>query len=220
MEIPKIGEWTFENKEIADNFDKHVREQLPWYDLVSGAVAHICRHYLPENGILYDIGASTGNLSVILSEIIERRNINVVAIEPSMAMIKEYKGKGKIISERAEDHNYINFDVAIMFLTMMFIPVRLRTDLLNKLRRKCNYGGVIIIVDKISDCNGYSSTIMHRLTLAGKIATGTSPNEIIKKELSLCGVQRPINKDLVHDAFQFFRFGEFAGWLIEKNIHS
>ena len=30
MKVPKI--WTFENKEVANDFDNHVREQLPWYD--------------------------------------------------------------------------------------------------------------------------------------------------------------------------------------------
>ena len=31
MEIPK--EWTFENASVAQSFNQHVREQLPWYDL-------------------------------------------------------------------------------------------------------------------------------------------------------------------------------------------
>ena len=37
MDIPK--EWTFENASVAQSFNQHVREQLPWYDLVTGAVA-------------------------------------------------------------------------------------------------------------------------------------------------------------------------------------
>ena len=56
MDIPR--EWTFENTDVASGFDRHVREQLPWYDLVTGAVAHIARHYIPKDGLVYDIGAS------------------------------------------------------------------------------------------------------------------------------------------------------------------
>lgn len=44
MKIPR--EWTFENTSVASAFDKHVREQLPWYDMVTGALAHIARHYI------------------------------------------------------------------------------------------------------------------------------------------------------------------------------
>ena len=42
MKIPR--EWTFESTSVASTFDKHVREQLLWYDMVIGAVAHIARH--------------------------------------------------------------------------------------------------------------------------------------------------------------------------------
>ncbi len=36
--IPK--EWTFHSDTVADKFDRHVREQLSWYDLATQAVAH------------------------------------------------------------------------------------------------------------------------------------------------------------------------------------
>ena len=41
MKIPKT--WTFENKEVANDFDNHVREQLPWYDFITQSVIHIAR---------------------------------------------------------------------------------------------------------------------------------------------------------------------------------
>ena len=41
MEIPKLGQWTFESENIAKSFDAHVREQLPFYDIVTNAVVHI-----------------------------------------------------------------------------------------------------------------------------------------------------------------------------------
>jgi hypothetical protein len=39
--IPK--EWTFHSDAVADKFDRHVREQLPWFDLAAQAVAHFAR---------------------------------------------------------------------------------------------------------------------------------------------------------------------------------
>ena len=62
MQIPSEGSWSFDADGIADAFDDHVREQLPWYDLATDALIHIARHYIPEGGIVYDIGASTGNM--------------------------------------------------------------------------------------------------------------------------------------------------------------
>ena len=87
MKIPNEGAWTFENAEIANAFDDHVREQLPWYDLATGAVAHIVRHYLPHEGVMYDIGASTGNITKSLASVISDRSVKVYAVEPSQEMI-------------------------------------------------------------------------------------------------------------------------------------
>jgi tRNA (cmo5U34)-methyltransferase len=78
-------------------------------------------------------------------------------------------------------------------------------------------------VDKIAAPSGYIGTVMRRLTLAGKVAAGATPEDVIAKELSLSGVQRPIESNLIQSvapsAFQFFAFGEFAGWLIEAPSH-
>ena len=49
MVVPE--NWTFESKEVADHFDEHVREQLPWYDLATqggssrGPALHAARRY-------------------------------------------------------------------------------------------------------------------------------------------------------------------------------
>ncbi len=42
------------------------------------------------------------------------------------------------------------------------------------------------------------------------------PGAVIKKELSLSGIQRPLYPgELGEDAVEVFRFGDFAGWIIE-----
>lgn len=73
--------WSFESREVADKFDKHVREQLPWYDMITDAVVYIARNYLTEGNRIVDIGASTGNLSRKLLPLAEERKGKVLAIE-------------------------------------------------------------------------------------------------------------------------------------------
>jgi tRNA (cmo5U34)-methyltransferase len=106
-----------------------------------------------------------------------------------------------------------------MFLTLMFIPTENRRKLIERLISLCNAGGALIIVDKFTPKSGYIASIFHRLTLAGKLATGTEPRDIIMKELSIAGVQRPMPENLLGyicpNATEFFRFGEFAGWIVE-----
>lgn len=224
MKIPEY--WTFKNSEVADNFDNHVREQLPWYDLATDAVIHFIRHYLPENGLIYDIGASTGNLLNKMDAILHSRNGTYHGIDNSQKMIDQWRTKtnysdSSITLSEATDFDYKPFDCAVLFLVLMFVPFNKRKELLLKLFDLCSDGGIIIIVDKSEQPKGYYGTAVHRMTLNGKINQGIDPKEIIEKELSLQGIQRPIRFEYLLTGFspkEFFRFGEFFGVLIEKGI--
>ena len=105
--------------------------------------------------------------------------------------------------------------VYILFLTLMFIPIHQRQKLMQRIKDKCEEGGVIIIVDKVCDHLGYFSTVLKRLTMHFKLLQGAKPEDVLIKEMSLAGVQIPIDISLLGDAKEFFRMGEFAGWVIE-----
>lgn len=90
MKIPK--KWTFKSREVANNFDAHVREQLPWYDMATAAVAHMGRHYIPHGGLCYDIGASTGNISRSLADTLKERSARMISIEESREMADKWAG--------------------------------------------------------------------------------------------------------------------------------
>lgn len=218
MQIP--SDWTFNRADIAAGFDHHVREQLPWYDLLTGAVAHVVRHYLPEGGLIYDIGASTGNIGKAISSTVEARGASLIAIEKSADMARAYTGPGECVNADAMTYDYQKFDVAICFLVLMFMPPSRRKHWLQSLANNIRPGGALIIADKTADNRGYISTVMHRLTLAGKAAAGVSAQEIVEKELSLSGVQRPIQSshmdNLCPRPAELFRFGEFACWVAER----
>lgn len=61
----RVSDWTFHG--FAKEFDGHVREQLPWYELASAAMGLIARQYIPKGGKVYDLGASTGNVGRVLA---------------------------------------------------------------------------------------------------------------------------------------------------------
>lgn len=211
------NDWTFQNKSVADSFDDHVRESLPWYDLVSGAVAHFARHYLPTNGLMYDVGASTGNIGKLLDESLTARKAQLISIEESQEMADLFEAQGILEVTDATTYDFKPFDVATLFLVLMFMTMDERQTIIQTLLTKCRRGGAIIIVDKIENEANYIGTINRRLTLAGKVATNCDPKQIIAKELSLAGIQRPLKQsELPSNAQTFFQFGEFIGVVIEK----
>lgn len=217
MEIPK--QWTFKSEEVARGFDDHVREQLPWYDLATRAVVHFGRHYIPKGGLVYDIGASTGNIGRALREVLEQRVARLCAIEESQEMAAHYSGPGELSICEATRYKYEPFDFAVCFLVLMFLPIGSRSAFVSRLIELIKPGGAILIIDKINTAAGYYGTAARRLAMQWKLDNGASPDEIVRKELSLAGYQRPIEPSILSpQAKQFFQFGEFAGWVIESRI--
>jgi tRNA (cmo5U34)-methyltransferase len=215
MDIPR--EWTFENTDVASGFDRHVREQLPWYDLVTGAVAHIARHYIPKGGLVYDIGASNGNIGRAIEETITERKAKLIGIESSAEMCALYQAPGELVQIDALDYRYQPYDLAICYLVLMFLPIGKRQEFIDYLKSLIKPGGALLIVDKCEAATGYEATVFWRLTLAGKIAAGVDAKSVIEKELSLSGVQRPLDPAMLGaEAVQWFRFGDFAGWIVTK----
>lgn len=212
-----IKDWNFNNDWIVENFDSHVREQLPWYDFATNTVASIVKNYLRPNGIVYDIGASTGNIGKSISYIVESRNARLIAIEESNEIAGRYTGGGELIVSDASSIKYECFSVAVCFLSLMFIPHVNRVSLIKKLKESLEVGGCIIIVDKDLPPKGYVGSVFRRITMEWKLIGGAKYENINNKELSLSGVQRPISVlELGDNAVEFFRVGEFAGWIIEK----
>ena len=217
MKIP--SNWTFEDTEVAKNFNQHVREQLPFYDLATNAISHIARHYVPENGLVYDIGASTGNIGKNITGLLKDRKANLIALEKSAEMVKKYDcAIGKLINIDAIKYDFKPHNLAIFYLVLMFVPVSKRIELITKVYNQLIKGGAIIIFDKEINEGGYFGTVLYRLILANKIASGVSTEDVVAKELSLAGVQIPFNpKDYKEFKIKrWFKYGDFGGWVIEK----
>ena len=219
MKVP--DSWTFKDKNVANEFDKHVREQLPWYEIVQELVAHTALLYMPEGGRVYDIGASTGNLSDKLREKIEARRIEWVSIDNAKEMAGNFRGVGELTICDATRYAYKRHNLSILFLSLMFLPVSERGPWLRALYDRIKPGGALIIVDKQEPEGGNLQTEMHRFVMRCKVLTGTPAEDILKKEFSLTGIQNPLPRDFFDEyknVTEIFRLGDFAAWVIEKRI--
>lgn len=207
--------WTFEDSELANNFGAHVRGQLPWYDLATGLVRCIAENYLPNGGLMYDIGASTGNITCYCADLIESRNIQAVSIEPSQEMCNAWKGQGELVNDFTERYDFKEYDLAVCFLTFMFIRTSERRKVFELLKSKTKDGGALVIVDKFEGSGGYADTVRRRMTMRQKISSGEDAKSILDKELSLSGVQRPLGRQYTGGE-RFFQIGEFQGFIFSK----
>lgn len=213
--------WTFKSPAVARRFNAHVREQLPWYDQLLGCIAHFGAHYIPRDGVVYDVGASTGNVGRSLAPYLNDRNALLTSIEPSKAMdfasSSAHKPPGAWVVEDALKFDFQPFDFCVCNLVVMFLPVAERGKFIRRLVDLVRPGGALVVVDKVISPPGYLGTVMRRLAMKWKLDAGATAEEIIAKELSLGGVQRPINPAIIPvNATRFFQMGEFVGWIYER----
>tara|TARA_B100000809_G_C15062996_1_gene503081 strand:- start:540 stop:1229 length:690 start_codon:yes stop_codon:yes gene_type:complete len=221
LEIPSDSAWTFKNADVAEAFDDHVREQLPWYDVVTEAVRHLILAYIPETGVLYDMGCSTGNMTYGFDALGDR-NVNVYGFDNSREMIDLYQGQGEVLfcdiayPQHEIDDALDAPNVIVFFLSLMFVPPQERTEVLYWAMKRIERGGAVIVVDKTPGVGGYLGTVLSRMAIKFKLLAGASPENILKKELSLNGIQVPIDMGKHEHFKEWFRMGEFAGYIFEK----
>ena len=215
-----MTQWTFNDPEIVVKFNNHIRSHLPWYDMMHDTVAHLIKNYLPQNGRVVDYGASTGNLVDKLLPLIRERSAEVHAIDTSQEMrnYMELRFSKEIETTHVTVEpcsSLMEADIYVACLTLSFISPtkrdRVIRDMVDRARR------AVIIVDKVQINSSYLETVLKRLTIKMKLDAGVSPEEALLKDMSLAGVQIPLDPYLLgEDAKPFFRVGEFAGWIIEK----
>lgn len=215
----------FEEASVADGYDEDIVRHLPWHPLVSKAIAHFGQHYIGTGltSLTYDIGSATGSLTKLLLPIARERKSRLIAIEPSEEMRRVYLLDEELrlftgLNEKsAFEYRFEPFDFATLFLVNLYLPPSKRGQFLSGLRKKMRTGGALVVVDKIQGDGGYLGTAIARLSFAAKQWQGVSNKDIMEREMSFCGVQRPSDPALFADARQFFQFGEFAGWIFTKD---
>ena len=146
-----IADFRFD-KEVVEVFDDMVRRSVPGYDSMIQMIGLIARIYGQDNSNYYDLGSSTGAISLSIALNNKSTNNQFFAIDNSEEMTRQCKKnlKNKVGNLRAicEDINQIkiqNASIVVLNLTLQFIDVSLRSGLIKKIYDGLNPGGILII---------------------------------------------------------------------------
>ena len=199
-------DWDFNN---LKDFDSHVREQLPWYEVAADLVARLVRLYAAPETTVYDIGAGTGYLGACLTGLISERNLRYLAVEP----IFEYRGPGIVIKDKVEKLDLVPSSCIVSFLSLMFIPPHIRVGVISKLREALLPGGRIICVERFEQDR--EALALQRAVISVKLGAGADPIGAILKEEALAGIQVPLRvSELGKSRTRFFQFADFRGYIL------
>lgn len=195
----KPSRWTF-GEEVSKSFDQHVEASVPMYKEGHSLVCEISDFFIPTNGNVLDLGCSTGTLLGQLSNRHEGKNVTFLGLDPVEEMINMAKLKNsshKMITFSTDDFLEIEtsnkFDFSISYLTLQFIPASMRQRYIDKLYADLNWGGALVIFDKVRAPDARFQDICTALYTEFKLAKGFTPDNIIAKSRALKGIQDPFS---------------------------
>ena len=116
-------------------------------------------------------------------------------------------------------------DLIIAYYTLQFIEPRYKQLLLNKIYKSLNWGGALILFEKVRANDARFQDILNSLYYDFKEENGFKSNEIFDKEKSLRGVLEPFsdagNRGLLKragfvDTISIYKYISFKGYLCIK----
>lgn len=233
---PKIKyaiSWTFKDKQIAENFDEHVRQSVPLYDEIQRMVSELSWYFVRDNDNVLDLGVSTGTTIKTIHRNLPRHKVVYNGIDESQEMLNIAKTNLSFISNKLFKHdlneglpNEIhNISLAISLFTLQFIRVEKRVELLRNIHRALRKKGCLIIVEKIVGNDANTNEMFSDLYHDMKRRNGLTAQDNVRKASSLRGVMQPISlaeneTNLInagfHDIDLIFKWYNFVGIIAIK----
>ena len=223
------NKWVFDNQ-VAEVFEDMLSRSIPQYETMREAVASITATFARDGDTILDIGCSNGlGLERIVNVLGD--TCSYIGVEISNSMITQASDRlsDRGVSIRKQD---LRFDfpdchpsVILSVLTLMFIPLEYRQQVLANCYARMPEGGAFILVEKILGETATLNNLYVSEYLKLKAQNGYSQEEIDRKRYSLEGVLVPLtaqwNEQMLRAAgFKyidcFWRWMNFAGWVAIK----
>lgn len=156
--IKQASDFSFNNK-VAGVFDDMVTRSVPFYAEMQRMIAELAADQCGENGVIYDLGCSTGTTMIMMDQTVPQ-HIKFVGIDDSAPMLDKCRlkleelGMKRPFSLEVADLNsgnvvMKNASAVILCLTLQFVRPIAREKLIKSIYEQLNPGGVLIVVEKI-----------------------------------------------------------------------
>ena len=193
--------WRFSG-DTVNNFDEHIKKSVPLYLEGHQITCGLSKFFVKNNSIVYEIGSSTGVLSTKLSETNKTKlGARFIGLDVEKDMV-DYANQ----HFSKTDNNNVSFehadiisveleksDFIACYYTVQFIPPAVRQQVIDKLYQSLNWGGALIMFEKIRAPDARFQDIINTLYLNYKLEHGYSEKNIVSKMMSLKGILEPFS---------------------------
>lgn len=212
------GGWQFD-KAVVDEFDHHVRDNVPHYEIFQETVAHLSDWLAPHGANVVDLGAATGETIKAIGVRHPDRAYHFTAYDIEQEMLNAAQAKHRE-GRWWHDHRFTyvaldltrgpliheNADLTLALFTLQFLAPHQRAGVLRTALQLARPGGALIVAEKVNQPSAFWQEIANEATWDYKREQGVSADAIRDKARALRGVLIPL------DACDVERTITDAGW--------
>ena len=181
-----------------------------------------------KNTNVFDIGSTSGSFINSLYERHKNKEINFNGIEISSSMFNQSLLRYpniNFINEDVRDCNLNNSSFITAYYTIQFINPQFRQELLNKIYNSLNWGGALLLFEKVRAPDARFQDYMIQIYNEFKLSNEYTPDHIMSKSRSLKGVLEPFssrgNLEMMEragfkDVMTVYKYISFEGFLAIK----
>lgn len=225
------GAWEFD-ADVTSVFDDMISRSIPGYSRMRELVATLASTYLSDGDLVLDLGCSTGGTIESISSHSGAKT-RFMGLEVSSEMLQEasrrFRGREDISlvhHDLRDGLPEVKCDAILSVLTIQFVPIEYRQELLLQVYRNLKPGGIFILVEKCLANSAEGQKVLTETYYDFKRSQGYSDSQIASKKSSLEGVLVPVTDRLnelwmKQAGFQiiemFWKDMVFTGWLAQKS---
>ncbi len=195
------GNWKFSG-ETTKGFDDHVSKSVPLYLEGHDLICDMSDFFVKEDSVIYELGSSTGTLTLKLAEHNklkpDARFIGLDIESDMVAVAEEKKRSNPNLNVTFCTDDVLAFDMeptdlVVCYYTIQFIKPSVRQELINKIYQHLNWGGALLMFEKVRGADARFQDILSALYMDYKIRMGYTAEDIVSKSRSLKGVLEPFS---------------------------
>lgn len=232
--LDKLASFSFD-EQVVRVFPDMIKRSVPGYSQILGMTGVIARRYVPENGRVYDLGASLGAATLsVAQQLSELQQVELIAVDNSQAMTERCASllaetlPSRSVTTLCADIRQLDYqpcDLILLNFTLQFLPPEDRQPLINRLFQALRPGGALILSEKIHFADPREAQLLYELHHDFKRANGYSDMEISQKRTALEDVLRTdtpeqqlqrLNQAGFSFNTQWFQYLNFASFLALK----
>jgi tRNA (cmo5U34)-methyltransferase len=190
-----MSDWSFSG--FGPQFDAHVVGHLPHYDLTTDLAAYVASYALPRDGLVADLGCSTGQSIQCIAQSIPERQFRAVGYdldESMLALAKDRLAGYPSVTFHVEHRDLVlheleheQANVTLALWTLQFLPLDSWHGVLARARERSHRDGVLLVAAKTRLPDARWQEIGDGAVADWKAAHGVTPEEALVKARSLRG---------------------------------